>query len=91
MHTTKLIAHKGDNRIAIAFEKKQELITPFRKLNDSRRSVTCATTTPTTFGKRNRLTFFQELLGHKNSKTVEIYSYVSTKSLQNIKNPFDDL
>jgi integrase/recombinase XerD len=33
----------------------------------------------------------QELTGHKNSKTTEIYTHVSTKSLQNIKSPFDDL
>jgi len=29
-------------------------------------------------------------LGHKSSKTTEIYTHVSMKSLKNIKNPLDD-
>ena len=33
----------------------------------------------------------QELLGHKSSKTTEIYTHISNKRLQNIKSPFDDL
>jgi integrase/recombinase XerD len=37
------------------------------------------------------LRYIQELLGQSSSKTTEIYTHVSTKSLQQIKSPFDYL
>lgn len=37
------------------------------------------------------LRYIQDLLGHKSSKTTEIYTHVSTKQIQNIRSPFDDL
>lgn len=35
--------------------------------------------------------YIQVMLGHKSSKTTEIYTHVSTNALKNIKSPFDDL
>ena len=37
------------------------------------------------------LRYKQSLLGQKSGKTTKIYTYVSTKSLQLIKSPLDDL
>lgn len=37
------------------------------------------------------LRYIQEILGHSSSKTTEIYTHVSTKSIQNITSPFDFL
>jgi integrase/recombinase XerD len=37
------------------------------------------------------LRYIQEILGHSSSKTTEIYTHVSTQSIQQIKSPFDFL
>lgn len=37
------------------------------------------------------LRYIQEILGHNSSKTTELYTHVSTKSIRNVKSPFDEL
>jgi integrase/recombinase XerD len=37
------------------------------------------------------LRYIQEILGHQSSRTTEIYTHVSTKSIQHIISPFDTL
>ncbi len=37
------------------------------------------------------LRYIQEILGHRSSRTTEIYTHVSNRSIQQIKSPFDDL
>ena len=37
------------------------------------------------------LRYIQELLGHKSSRTTEIYTHVTMQSIQNIRSPFDEL
>lgn len=37
------------------------------------------------------LRYIQELLGHNSSRTTEIYTHVSMRSLQNVASPFDSL
>jgi hypothetical protein len=55
------------------------------------RQLACALLFNTFLKNGTDLRYIQELLGHNSSKTTEIYTHVSTKSIQKIKSPFDDL
>ncbi len=41
--------------------------------------------------KGTDLRYIQEILGHKSSRTTEIYTHVSNKAIQQIQSPIDDL
>ena len=45
----------------------------------------------TSIESRTDLRYIQALLGHKSSKTTEIYTYVSKKSIGKIVSPLDNL
>jgi integrase/recombinase XerD len=40
---------------------------------------------------RTDIRYNKELLGHSSSRTTEVYTQVSARSLQKIRSPFDDL
>lgn len=75
MHTTKLIAYKGDNLIALAFEKKKELINGFKKLGGAKWRATC---TIHFWESGTDLCFIPELLEDNSGSTTEIYPHAST-------------
>jgi integrase/recombinase XerD len=35
--------------------------------------------------------YIQSMLGHESSKTTEIYTHITTRGLENIKSPLDQL
>jgi hypothetical protein len=43
------------------------------------------------FGKNTDLRYIQSLLGHQSSKTTEIYTHITVKGFDQIKNPLDRL
>lgn len=100
-----LITYKNVNRIAVYFEKNTGDKYDVRSLSNVlkqavekakiKKSVTLHwlrhSYATHLLEAGTDLRYIQELLGHKGSKTTEIYTHVSTKNLQNVKSPFDDL
>ncbi|MBK7506304.1 MAG: tyrosine-type recombinase/integrase [Bacteroidetes bacterium] len=43
------------------------------------------------FEQGTDISYIQKLLGHGNSRTTEIYTHVSTQSIQQIVSPYDTL
>ncbi|MEX0965843.1 MAG: tyrosine-type recombinase/integrase [Bacteroidia bacterium] len=42
-------------------------------------------------GNGTDLRYIQSLLGHQSSKSTEIYTHITTKGIDQIKNPLDEL
>ena len=69
--------------------KNLRLIPEFRRRLATVNSVTLSTTR--IIELETDIRYIQELLGHGSSKTTEIYTHVSKKSLANIKSPLDEI
>lgn len=90
--------HRQQEIIKAAFAFERELIAP--KRNATKKSSFQKRVSPSLLShsfathlleKGTDLRYIQELLGHGNSKTTEIYTRVSQRSLTNIKSPLDPI
>ena len=83
--------HKKQSRVAVHFPKDAGLIGRIKKPDGARWSARLkAWHVPDTAAYRKQLGL-PPLPGHSSSKTTEIYTHVSTQSLQRIVSPFETL
>ena len=87
----KITQHKKQSRVAVYFPKDAGLIARIKKPDGAQRSARLkAWYVPDTAAFRKQLGL-PPLPGHSSSKTTEIYTHVSTQSVQRIVSPFETL